>query len=120
MTLAQLLNASRDNETQIVETSSGNFYVRELTADEFDSFQEMYAGQDTEMRGVRAAFVGLCLCDEKGSPLQPTELEIEAIGKLPIRVVDPLFKAAQRLNGMSESVEDRKKNSGKTEPHGSG
>ena len=99
---AALLAAADEMTTERVDLGSlGLVYVRALTAGEFYAGRARWlAGQTAGAQLGQAEIVGLCLCDEEGSPL----LEAGATdgGKLPLAVVGRVWPVVARLNGFED------------------
>jgi len=112
--------------TQEIERDSVA-YVASLTANERDLCEvqwQMYRKQNSDSAvGLRAFIVTFCLCDaenvrmfDSGSSDKRLTTEfinaMDAIAKMPSRLISRAFNAASELNGFTESdVEDLEKNS---------
>jgi hypothetical protein len=97
-----------------VPTLDGAVYVRMLTAAEKDRFEAAsvrYVDGKAEacLENVRARLVGLCACNEGGGRLF-TDDDVDSLGDLPASLIDPIFEAAQKVNGMGRSREEAAKN----------
>lgn len=107
---------------------AGNLKTREIELEELDAVvvvREMTAAQrdnwgnrmQRELKrgagyvsNARALLLMYTVVDADGSPMF-TDDDLEQISKLPTRVVEPLVKAAEQLNGMAAgSVEEAEKN----------
>lgn len=81
-------------------------YVRTLTAAERDHFEgsmlEDRGGKSkaTNLKNIRARFAVLTVVDEEGTRIFE-DSDAEELGKKSAQVVDRLFSAAQKQNGMS-------------------
>ena len=90
-------------------------HVRTLTGEERDAFEEsclQKQGKKREltMRNIRAKLLCKAVCDESGKPVFRPGDEA-ALGKKSAKVLDRLFTAAQKMNGLTdEDVEDLAKN----------
>ena len=87
-------------------------WVRTLTASERDGFEssmiEQRGGKSkaTTLQNIRARFAVLTVVDEEGKRIFDDN-DAEELGKKSAQVVDRLFSAAQKQNGMSaEDVEE--------------
>lgn len=86
----------------------GNFYVRTISADDKDRFeQEIEKGA----RHIRARYVALGVCDKDGKRLFDDSHMIE-ISKKSYRLVQVLFQAVCDINNATaEDIEEMAKNS---------
>lgn len=106
----------------------GEVYVRRISAAERDAydhrrFAEGEDGEGTTADNFRAELLVLCLCDAKGKAMFLAD-DAAVIGRLPTALVDGLFRAAARLNGIggdneAAAVADAEKNSGGAPDSGS-
>lgn len=92
----------------------GEVYLRTLTGTERDRFEAscLVGGKfgPQGMQNIRARLMVLCICDAEGKRLFDDKDAIE-LGAKSAAVLDRLFAAAQRLNGLSEQdVEELAKN----------
>jgi|SRR5215831_13025656 len=92
--------------------ADGKLYVRTISALERERFSEAYRGNgDGRVRNVMARFCVLCLCDGDGRAVF-TEADAEELGRKAGHVVDRIFSAAQKLNGIgAAAAEEALKNS---------
>lgn len=94
---------------EAVETPHGTAYVREMMAGEKDRFeaeQVEKAGQD-----FRARLIVATCCDESGKLLF-TARDVAQVSALPALAIDPVVKAAIRINKLlQEDVDDLRKKS---------
>lgn len=105
----------------------GDFCLRVMTGTEKDSYSQATISIDGDkarpnFAAMSAALLVRTLSTAEGERLF-TDADTAAIGKLPSPIVEPLVKAAKRLNGMDkEAVERTEKNSGPTasDPSGTG
>jgi hypothetical protein len=108
-------------ESVDVPELGGQVHVRQISALERDQFEKSIAGRG---RGdvadnMRARLVILCAVDAAGTRLFRDE-DADALGGLPVSVIEPIVEAAMRLNAMTPTaVEDARKNSNPTAPAGS-
>lgn len=99
----------------------GDLVVRGMTGterDEFESSLTVGLGRKRRLNtvNIRARLLVKCLCDASGNRLLLDE-DVDALGKLPAKVLAPLFDAAQRLSGVSdEDIDELGKSSGKATP----
>lgn len=100
-------------------------HVRTLTGEERDEFEEgslVAKGKKKEisLRNIRARLVELSACDETGKPVfRPGDAK--RLGEKSAAVLDRLFAAAQKLNGITdEDVEELEKNSASARSGASG
>jgi hypothetical protein len=64
-----------------------------------------------DWRGLRAAAVGLCQCDENGTLLNYTDAELLILGQKSGAVLDRLYQKIRSTSGMLPgAVEDEEKN----------
>jgi hypothetical protein len=93
-------------------------YVRGLTAEERDAFEDSLVDRTgkrprVSVRRIRAKLVALAACDKEGRALF-CEAHVARLAKKPAIVLEPIFKAAQRLSALTdEEVEGIAKNSGR-------
>lgn len=88
----------------------GCVYVRSIGADERDEFDAAFA-KGGSLVGMRRTFVGKCLCDENGKPLNPSPAQVQLLGRRASGVMDRVFTAAIKLNKMRpDDVEAIEKN----------
>lgn len=90
----------------------GQVYVREISARERDQFEATMvdsAGPD-KLANVRARFVAIVACDEKGSRLFSDD-DATWLGDCSAAALDRIFDAGRQFNGMLAQAEDAKKNS---------
>jgi hypothetical protein len=94
---------------EAVETPHGKAYVRVMLAGEKDRFEEEH--NRAPSKNFRARVIIATCCDEQGKLLF-TKADVPTISELPSAVIDPIVKAATRVNLMTEeAVEDARKNS---------
>lgn len=106
---------------EAVETPQGTVYIRVMSAGEKDRFETEHA--QSSGRDFRARVVVATYCDEQGMLLFAPK-DIPRISALPFYALDPIVKAAIRLNAMSEEAqedlekksEDSDDSSGRREP----
>jgi hypothetical protein len=87
----------------------GSVYVRAMTGNERDAFEESILdmrskGKDTRvvMANIRAKLCARCIVGEEGERLF-TDADIDVLGAKSARALDRVFEAAQRLCGMRET-----------------
>jgi hypothetical protein len=81
----------------------GDVYVRTMSGTERDHFEQTIADgkKATTLTHVRARLAVKTLCDQSGNRLFGDE-DADALGKKSGKVLDRLFDAAQRLNGIGD------------------
>lgn len=111
-----LLRALKVSE-KILTLEGVDYYVREMTADELDTLEEMLeeiratSGKAKTSRGARALLICLTVCDAEGKRFFDEEKDFPALRSAPGGHFGELFKAAVKLNKLkSEEVEDIAKN----------
>lgn len=95
----------------------GSVVVRELTANEADAFESMFAGvrpsrngnepETPQVRQFRAKLVAMSVIDEAGNRLF-SDGDVVALGEMSRAALDRVSTVAMRLSGYSD---DGKKNS---------
>lgn len=97
LTIEQIL-AANDSGVRKVSCPEwgGDVYVRTLSADERDAFEASV--QDTGI--VRATLVAVALCSEDGTPLGPSPVQVEALGRKASGPIDRIVEATMELNTM--------------------
>lgn len=99
----------------------GVVFIRTITADKRDKFENDFNKSGAGMLGVRARLVSACMCDEKGKPSGISDAQIKALGKKSSAVMDRIFTRCMIINGMrDEDVEEMEKNYSKAEESVSG
>lgn len=106
--------AASDLKQEIVNVPEwgGEVIIRTMTGEERDAFDsEMIRDEKRSLKNVRARFLSLILCDEKGNRLFDDK-DISALGKKSAAALDRLFTAGQKLNRLSnEDIEELAGNS---------
>ncbi len=122
-----LLARAREGDAQLpreiipVPELGGDVIVRGMTGTERDEFESsLTVGLGRRRRldttNIRSRLLVKCICDETGARLLKDE-DVAVLGKLPAKVLAPLFDAAQRLSGVSdEDIDELGKSSGKVTP----
>lgn len=121
LTKEQILQAN-DKRVEKVECPEWNgfVFIRSLTADQRDSYEQSLADAKTVI-GARAKLVAACMCDKDGKTVQWTPAEVEALGRKSAAVVDRIADRCMVINGMrAEDVEAAEKNSEKADVSVSG
>lgn len=94
-------------------------FVEEITAFEHERFQQDLARYRLSKGGdetlwdpeAKARLIIRCVTAGDSKPLFSSE-DIRAIAKMPVRVVEPLFRLCEQVNGLDrETLTDVKKNS---------
>ncbi len=109
--------AAQDCKVVAVEVPEwgGTVYVRTISGTERDSFDaSLLPDPDSKRRNfanIRARFVALVLCDEKGVRLCKNE-EASALGAKSSLVLNRIWQAGRKLNAMDpDDVDEAEKNS---------
>ena len=114
---AQLIAiGSRRIEEVEIESLAEKVFIRAMTGAETDSYSEQITvvGKDSKgaesrefvFAGSRAKLVALCVCDEAGAPL----LSVDEANALSNKVLNDLFTACQKVNGVKEDQKAEAKN----------
>lgn len=111
LTKEQILNCD-DLKLERVEVPEwgGDVFVRTLSGkerDQIDSFI-VESKKDSSYPGFRALLCAFSICDENGTSLF-TRADLEALEQKNAVVLQRIFDAALRLNGMSAEEARRKK-----------
>ncbi len=91
-------------------------YVRSLTSDERDDWevsQYLINGENVELnrRQLRSRLVVRSLCDQTGARVF-ADTDVATVGGMDSGIVDPMYDAAKRVNGLDKKdEEDLAKNS---------
>jgi hypothetical protein len=119
MSLRDQINSADDCAREcmtVTEWGGITVYIRSITAAEIDSWQdETYqlngANVTVNRANIRARLLARCLVDEHGERAY-TDAQAEELGAKNNRVVERLYKVAERLNAVTAAdVEDLAKNS---------
>jgi hypothetical protein len=93
-------------------------YACGMTLREKDKFESEWITFDNDGKpvrnqdNVRAKLIVKCVCDEEGKRIFKDEDADDIVGNLPAGIMDSLFKACQKVNGMgAEAKEEVKKTS---------
>lgn len=99
----------------------GHVYVRQISAKDFEEWQDWIAKQETAKaqgkaynpQSHRAALIVQCVCDENGRPIfEAEQADIAALGGHLNGTIDLLYEACKRLNLVeATALEDAEKNS---------
>ena len=90
-------------------------WIRTMSAAERDAFEASNIvrrgkQRDTNFANIRARFVALCACDERGERIF-SDADAGMLGNKSAAVLDRLFDAAQKANGVTEDdVKEMAKN----------
>lgn len=88
-------------EVQVPEWG-GSVYVRSMTGDERDAWEQWLLDTKDGKRRIRARYCALVMVDGKGERLfSDTDQDVEALGKKSAAALDKVFSAALSLNGMN-------------------
>ena len=94
----------------------GSIYIKTMTAEERDKFEEAIFIKDsgkrkTDLSGLRAKMCAFVICDEEGNRLF-SEAEVEALSKKSAAALTRIFEKAQEISATREDdVEEMAKNS---------
>lgn len=94
----------------------GSIYIKTMTAEERDKFEEAIFIKDsgkrkTDLSGLRAKLCAFVICDEEGKRLF-SDAEVEALGKKSGAALTRIFEKAQEISSMREDdIEEMAKNS---------
>lgn len=107
LTRAQILDANDLERIEVpVSEWGGSVFVRSILAEERAIYEEILfdAKVDEKVRNRRwrGLTLSLCVVDEHGAHLF-TEADIDALGKKNANAVDKVFKAALKLNALTEA-----------------
>lgn len=112
LTRSEILGKRKAYRVEEVECPGlgGTVFVRVMSAAERDRFEAEHAARRDKNTDFRARLVAAAACDESGAALFTAE-DVPALGELPSDDVEPVVKAALRLNGLAaDSAEDARKN----------
>lgn len=95
-------------------------FVEEITAFEHERFQQELAkyrrdkGDDNLWDPeAKARLIVRCVTRGDSKPFFDKPEDVHAVAKMPVRLVEPLFRLCQQVNGLDrDSAADLKKNSG--------
>ena len=108
LTKADLLNLKPTIET--VTTDAGDACVGVMSGANRDAFVHACSVRTKagvmDISGLKAQLVALTLCDENGHRLFEGDEAVDEINAISGVVIDQLFEAAQRVNGLTEEVQD--------------
>lgn len=99
----------------------GTVYVRTITAKERDRWELLNENVKTSpgTANVRGSLLAMAICDEHGKSMF-TMADAEALGAKSANVIDRLYEAAAKLNGIgNRDTEETKKKSSETRGDGS-
>jgi len=92
---------------QLPAPYKGSVFVRTMTGEEWDSYQEaIYVADETgerkvDFKGIRVNIIVRTVCDAEGNLLFTTD-DIPALKKKGSKVLEIMAAAAQKLNGVGE------------------
>ena len=92
---------------------NGEVFVRTLSGEERDHFEQSILGEDRKMNldNVRAKLCVLTIVDDKGNRIF-AETDIIALGKKSGQALDRIYEVSQTLNGIGKNdIEELVKNS---------
>ena len=108
-TRENILGAKDLPTTQVKVPEWGcSVFVRSMTGDERDAWEQWLMDTRDSERRIRARFCALVMVDAHGERLfEDSEKDIKALGKKSAAALDRVFSAALSLNGMAsdEAVE---------------
>lgn len=122
ITRDQLLGLSIEHGRVTVPELGGEVRIRTLTGEDFDRARKSWQGKGgaVDENGLAARFVVVGVCDDEGKPLF-TDRDLDAVNRLPSRVLMRLFRAVQDHNGLGQAdAEEAVGNFAPTTPSGSG
>lgn len=108
--------AAHDLATEDVDVSEwgGAVRLRLLTGTERARFEDEVLdarSKGKELPRFKLKLLALCLVDDAGNRLF-TDAELDALGKKSAKVIEVLFDACRRMNGLAQdAVEEEEKNS---------
>lgn len=106
--------AANDLKQEIINVPEwgGDVIIRTMTGEERDAFDsEMIRDDKRSFKNIRARFLSLIICDDKGARLFDDK-EISVLGKKSAAALDRLFTAGQKLNRLSnDDIEELAGNS---------
>jgi hypothetical protein len=99
----------------VPEWKGKSVYVRGLTGEERDTFEELIFGSDKDqkekLKNFRAKLISLCVCNANGERLF-TQDDIPVLGKKSASAIERLYRVAERLSGFRrKDVDELTKNS---------
>lgn len=110
---AEILAAAKFREER-VEVGGVSFKVREFSGAERDAYEQGMVTRtadgkrEANMTNMRAKLVAPSLVSDEGE----RDFDVDFVAALPASMLDPLFAAAQRVNGLgAEAVDTAVKNS---------
>lgn len=126
LTKQQILEAN-DRKVEMVPTPKwgGDVFVRPLDGDSRDEYDRIVsekrwpapdpisgATPEPDWRGLRAALCALGMCDENGTLMGFTELEVIALGHKDGETLDRVHRKIRDISGLNiEAIEEAEKNS---------
>lgn len=119
LTKSQILAAEdRPILTEPCPEWGGDVTYRPLSGDQRDHYDQVVADRkfpdegDPNWQGLRAYLVAMALCDDQGSHLAFTELEVQQLGLKAAGPLDRLWERIREASGMNlKAVESAEKNS---------
>lgn len=117
---------SRRVETVSVPEWGGDVIIRTMSGTERDAYEAEIVGNKTgkdrrlNLQNIRAKLIARCLVDEEGAPLYKWHdpSDIGALGDMDARGLDTVFKACQRLNGLTDDDVDELMGNSRAEANG--
>ena len=114
----QAILSAKDLKKELIEVPEwgGSIYVRSLTGEERDKFEEEVFKasknkKNSSLTNMRARMTVLCAVDEDGTRLFE-DADIPTLGKKSGAALNRVFAAAQKINGWTEEeVNELAKNS---------
>ena len=90
-------------KTEPVKIGEHTIYVREVSALARGKFES--ANEEADFNAtIRPRWVAMTACDEQGDLLFD-DGDIEAIGQMPLSIVNAIFDAALRINGLGKEAQ---------------
>jgi hypothetical protein len=114
-TMAEILAAASKFREERVEAGGVSFLLREFNGTQRDAYEQtmIRTGADgkreVDLSNARARLIAPCLVNEETGD---RDFAIEVVEKFPFSMLEPLWIAAQRINGMgADAAESAVKNS---------
>jgi len=109
----QILEVESDVTVVEVQTPewNGSVFVRSLSGNERDQYEQAVFNNKESFRGLRAKLVAIGLCDKNGVAMGFSDAEIEQLGNKNGAVIDRLFERIKQLSGMADdAIKEAEKN----------
>lgn len=124
--IIEMKAAARKPEIVNVPEWGGDVLIRVMSGAERDAYEAEIvgnrAGKDRRinLQNMRAKLVARCIVNEDGTPMfnWRDPADVGTLGDLDARGLDTVFKACQRINGLSDDDVDELAGNSKTEANG--